>query len=218
MKLEELFESYFSRKMTESDRALFEKLLSENPEYQTQFEAFQDKAKTKKITSKRSFLKSWSISVGVALVIVLIGYFLLRSLSMTPGEKFFYNYYEPKLSSDSEISTLDNNFSSAFESYQNQDFNRAELLFEKLNFEEESDLSRMYLGLCQLAMERPEKAIPTLSVISSDSDLFIEANWYIALGYLKLNKLKDAEKHLKITGESQNQFSDKANEILSKMR
>ncbi len=39
----------------------------------------------------------------------------------------------------------------------------------------------------------------------------------MAMGFLKLNKLEEAEKHLKITAFTPNPYSDKADEILLKI-
>lgn len=219
MELEELFESYLSQKMSESDRVLFEKLLKDNPEYQVQFYVFKQKSKKRsKAKSKRSTFKTWSISVGIAVMIVVVGYFLVRTLSMPPGEKLFLSFYEPRGALNSEIQIVNKNLSLALASYENEEYSKAESLFSKLELENTSDITRMYLGLSQLAIDRPEKAIPTLSLISEESDFFLEANWYMALGFLKLNKLDEAEELLKITASTPNAYSDKADEILLKMR
>lgn len=219
MELEELFESYLNQKMGESDRVLFEKLLKDNPDYQGQFHAFQQKSKEiSRARSKRSSLKTWSIAAAIAVMIVVVGYFLVRTLSMPPGEKLFLSFYEPKQVSNSEIPTVNNELSIALTSYENEEYTKAEALFEKLESENASDFTRLYLGLSQLAIDRPEKAIPTLSLISQESDFFLEANWYMAMGFLKLNKLDEAERHLQITASNHNSYSDKASEILLKMR
>lgn len=221
MELEELFESYLSQNMSEADSALFEKLLKDNPEYQVQFHAFQEKSKgkhTKKSPAKRSSIKTWSISAAIAVAIVLVGYFLIKTLSMPPGEKLFMSFYEPKQVSNSASYADNQELSRAIATYQNQEFEEAEALFGKLKSENESDLTQLYLGLSQLAIDRPEKAIPTLSLISPESDFFLEANWYMAMGFLKLNKLEEAEKHLEISASKPNPYSEKASEVLLKLR
>ncbi len=218
MELEELFESYLSKKMGETDRMLFEKLLKDNPEYQVQFHAFQQKSKgISKAKSRRSTFKTWSISVAIAVLIVLVGYFLLRTLSVLPGEKLYFAYYEPKQVPDSLINSENPIISEAISNFRNKEYEQAETLFEKLKVEDESDFAQFYLGLCQLELDRPEKAIPTLSLVSQKSDYFFEATWYGAMSFLKLNKLEEAKRLLLINDANPNFYSEKAEEILQKI-
>lgn len=225
MELEELFESYLNGKMSEEDASLFEKLLKENLEYQIQFDQFREKftgnsvseAQPIQPSSKISTIKTWSITAGIAVAIVVVGFFLIRSLSMPPGEKLFLSYYEPKQVPDS-VTNLDNQLIvEAISTYQSKDYAKAESLFENLKNEDESDLSLFYVGLCQLELDRPEKAIPTLSLVSQKSDYFFEATWYGAMSFLKLNKLEEAKRLLLISDANPNFYSEKAEEILEKM-
>ncbi|WP_332914720.1 hypothetical protein [Algoriphagus boritolerans] len=118
--------------MSESDRVLFEKLLKDNPEYQVQFHAFQQNSKEiSKAKSRRTTFKTWSISVAIAVVIVAVGYFLARTLSMPPGEKLFLSFYEPREVLNSETQTVNNELSLALASYENEEYTKAEALFFK---------------------------------------------------------------------------------------
>lgn len=225
MELEELFESYTNGTMSEADASLFEKLVKENPEYQNQFDKFKgkktehSKIENQPIQSKSKFsaIKAWGISVGIALAIVLAGYFLFKTLGIPTGEKLFNAYYEPKQFPDSLIYTKNPMILDAMTHFEKKEFSKAAVLLEKLKSEGDPDFARFYLGLCELELDRPEKAIPSLSLVSQKSDYFLEATWYGAMSFLKMNKLEEAKRLLNISEANPNQYSEKAEEILKKM-
>lgn len=226
MELDELFESYHNGKMSEEDASLFEKLLKENLEYQIQFDKFREEStrgsvfENQPIQSKSniSSIKTWGITVGIAIVIVVVGLLLIRSLSMPPGEKLFLKYYEPKPVPDSVINSENQMLNEAISNFRNKEYQEAQSLFEKLKDEDESGFAQFYLGLCQLELNRPEKAIPTLSLVSQKSDYYFDATWYGAMSFLKMNKLEEAKKLLMISDANPNYYSVKAEETLQKMK
>lgn len=225
MELEELFESYLNGTMSEADASLFKELIKENLEYQIQFDNFREKLAGNSIienqpihsTSNLSSIKTWSITAGTALAIVVVGYFLFKTLSMPPGEKLFLSYYEPIEIADSLINSENRMVDEAISNFRNKDYEQAESLFDKLKEEDESGFAQFYLGLCQLELDRPEKAIPNLSLVSQKSDYFFEATWYGAMSFLKLNKLEEAKRLLLISDANPNFYSAKAEEILQKI-
>jgi len=80
-------------------------------------------------------------------------------------------------------------------------------------------LHGLYLGICYMEMKRYKEAINTFKyVISQHQHLtFDQANWYLGLTYLKLNKSHDAKDYfLKVKSDS-SQFSKQAIELLNKM-
>lgn len=225
MELEELFESYLNGTMSEADASLFKELIKENLEYQIQFDNFREKLAGNSIienqpihsTSNLSSIKTWSITAGTAFAIVVVGYFLFKTLSMPPGEKLFLSYYEPIEIADSLINSENRMVDEAISNFRNKDYEQAESLFDKLKEEDESGFAQFYLGLCQLELDRPEKAIPNLSLVSQKSDYFFEATWYGAMSFLKLNKLEEAKRLLLISDANPNFYSAKAEEILQKI-
>lgn len=225
MELEELFESYLNGTMSKADASLFETLLKEDLEYQIQFDNFREKLTGNSVienqpiqsTSNLSTIKTWSIAAGIAVTIVLVGFFLIRFLSMPPGEKLFLSYYEPKQVPDSVINSENPILVEAISSYRRKEYQQAESLFEKLKVEDESGFAQFYLGLSQLEQDRPEKAIPSLSLVSQKSDYFFDATWFGAMSFLKLNKLEEAKRLLMICDANPNFYSAKAEEILQKM-
>lgn len=206
MEIDELFDSYLGGKMSESDKVLFEKLLEENPDYQSQLKAFQQQKdqsvpqdSSESFPSKAKNIKNWSISIAIALGIVLAGYFLFATLSMSPGQKLYKKHYETYPSQVPPSGFANDEYglkSEAFQAYDKGDYQRAAELLEQVQTQPDSDFALLYLGICQLEVGRPEKAIPVLGLISANSQSASKevASWFEALGYFKLNML-DKEKN-----------------------
>lgn len=228
MKLEELFESYLSGKMPPTDRELFEKLLAEDLKAQTQFEAFKLQTKDPLSTNsgpiplipptKRSPVFSWLIAAGIALIIVVGGFFLFQTLSMAPGEKLFLAYYEPMETGSLNQGGENPMLAKALSAFENQEYEQAAVFLEELVLTEKSPTALLFLGLCHLELDRPEKAIPTFNRIPAESDFYQEGVWYEAMGFLKLNKLPEAKKLLEISASNPNPHTEKAKEILQKIK
>ncbi|WP_168171924.1 tol-pal system YbgF family protein [Algoriphagus sp. A40] len=225
MKLEELFDSFLGGKMSESDRILFEKLLEENPEYQSQLNTYRQlKIQTGKETessdlpSKSKNLKNWLIPIAIALLIVLVGYFLFSTLSMSPGQKLFAKYYETYPIADTGTNAS-GDASQAFQAYEAKDYQKAAAFFERIQTQPNSDFALLYLGICQLELGRPEKAIPVLSLIPTNSPTASKevASWFEALGYFKLNMLDKGKKALQVTAAKPNPYQTQAKTILESL-
>lgn len=225
MKLEELFESYLGGKMSESDRVLFEKLLVENPEYQSQFDTFRKSTfqPESDLSSKAKSIKNWIVSILISVVIVFAGYFLFSKLSMSPGQKLYTKYYETYPNQAISGSTEGNGSglkAEAFQAYEKGDFQKAAALFEQVQTQADSDYALLYLGICQLELGRPEKAIPVLSLIPANSKTASKevASWYEGLGYFKLNMLDKGKKSLQITAAKPNPYQAQAQAILESLK
>jgi len=229
MKLEELFESYLGGKMSESDKGIFEKLLKENPEYQSQLNTFKRKHNTgtetapPDLATKKTILKTWIIPAAIACVLVLSGYLLWITLGMSPGEKLYAKHYEPlpnqvpksaygELAAD--IKTQ------AFQAYDAGDFEKAATLFQQVESQPDSEYILLYHGICQLELGRPEKAIPLLNLVNGETAIAPKevASWYEALGYFKMNMLDKGTQSLKVTAAKPNPYQAQAKTILESLK
>ena len=210
----ELFKNYLEGKLSQEDQTILEKLLAENPSHQAEWEKFK---KTHQ-PQKQSRIKSWAVSFLIALGIVSLGIFLVYSLASPPGTKLFASYYEPLDQFQWENSPQNPEFEKGLTAYQGENYKEALLILEKLEEEKDNPEVLFLLGLCHLALDRPEKAIPILSRIPNDSPLAGAAAWYEGLGYLSLNKLEEAKPLLEITSENSSQFSERAKEILERLK
>ncbi|WP_026951267.1 tetratricopeptide repeat protein [Algoriphagus mannitolivorans] len=216
MDQDELFRNYLQGKLSPSDKSLLEKLLEENPRYQAELELFRKTWKTPESSGSR--VKSILISIVIALIIVAAGVFLFYTFALPQGPKLFSAYYEPypvdRLISQSQNPKL----KQGLEAYQAQRFDQATSIFEQLLAQSESDQVLFHLGLSHLASGRPEKAIPIFSLISKESPYSASIAWYKALGYLQMNKIDEAKAQLKIASSAKGEFSNKATELLDKLK
>lgn len=238
MDQEELINAYLEGTLSPEDQKIFENLIAQNPEYKAELEA-QRKIKAAITLSERESLrgfldeiedisvkpksrvKSWLFSAVAACMVVLAGYFLWTTLSMSPGEKLYARHYEtyPNLIAPSTRGegSVDPK-AQAFLAYDNGNFEQAAVLFEQLKNEPDAEYALLYLGICQLELGRPEKAIPVLNLVPASSDSKEIASWYEALGYFKLNMLDRGKSALQVTAGSANPFQTQAEEILKSLK
>ncbi|MFN3997947.1 tetratricopeptide repeat protein [Algoriphagus sp.] len=239
MDQEELINAYLEGTLSPEDQKLFENLVEQNPEYRAELEV-QRKLKAVISLSEReslrgfleniesstkpratTSLKSWLYSASAACLVVMAGYFLWTTLSMSPGEKLYARHYEtyPNLVAPSSRGESSSGMKAeAFLAYDNGDFAKAAGFFEQLQAQPNSDFALLYLGICQLELGRPEKAIPILNRISSKSESKEIASWYEALGYFKLNMLDKGKAALQVTAAKPNPFQNESQEILKTLK
>lgn len=227
MDLQQLIDDYLQGNMSPEDRKLFENLIEAHPRYKSDL-ASKKKGKEaiqlleKHFRTKNSLVKSWGLPAVIALGLVLASYLLWISLAMSPGEKLFKKHFAPLPGqvdtvilggSHSDLKTL------ALQAYQAKDFAKAAAFFEQIPFDSQSDFLVLYQGICQLELQRPEKAIPLFKLIKpgSSSASAEVAAWFAALGYFKLDMLEEAKKSLRLTAASANPYQNQAQEILKSL-
>ncbi len=234
MDQEELINAYLEGTLSPEDQQIFENLIAQNPEYKVELEV-QRKIKAAITLSEReslrdfiseldttyvkpkTSLKSWLFSATAACVIFIVGYFLWTTFAMSVGEKLYVSHYEtyPNFIAPSTRGENPKDLKAeAFLAYDNGNFEQAAAMFERLVTQADGDYALLYLGICQLELGRPEKAIPVLNLVSSTSESKEIASWYEALGYFKLNMLEKGKIPLEVTAARANPFQMEAQEIL----
>jgi tetratricopeptide (TPR) repeat protein len=220
MELRSLFDSYLERKMSDADRVLFEKLLSENADYNAQLHAYQqERSGLVKKASSNKVVQEWVIPSAIAIVIVAAGYFLISLAIMSPGEKIFAKFYKPypnQVPPSAYPEKLNELADQAFRAYDKGDFQKAAELLDKIQTSSHRDFILLYLGICQLELNRPEKAIPYLNRIKAGSALAPKevASWFEALSYFKLSMEEKGKELLQVTASRPNPFQEDAMRIL----
>lgn len=77
----------------------------------------------------------------------------------------------------------------------------------------------LYLGIAQLALNQPEKALPALKQVSEDSFDWESAQWYSALALLKLKRLDDAGQLLdRIARQTDHPYRQQADTIRKQLQ
>ncbi|GMQ27662.1 tetratricopeptide repeat protein [Algoriphagus confluentis] len=243
MDQDELINAYLDGKLSPDDKRLFEQLLQEDPVYLQALEeqrqiklavTLEERSKLKdflreidrneaRLLAKTNSLKSWLFAGVAACLIVLVGYFLWTSLSTTPGEKLYQTYYQtyPNLVAPTVRGSSSGGLKSeAFLAFDNRDYEKAAVLFENLIQEPNSEFAIFYLGICQLELGRPEKAIPSFQKIKENASQPDKptALWYEAMGYFKLNKLEEAKLRIgKVAQANGHALQSQAQEIFQKL-
>ncbi len=104
----------------------------------------------------------------------------------------------------------------AFRAYDQKQFEEAEQLFNRIDNKDVNIL--FYLGNCYIATNQPDKALPLFEVVKNDYNVFDEqAEWYIAVSYLKLEEREKAKETLNKIAASESSYKTKALLILEKL-
>jgi tetratricopeptide (TPR) repeat protein len=158
------------------------------------------------------------VAAGVSLLTVCA--YLLWPTAQEPAT-LFADYFEPypnvimptvrgAVENDSTVKAQ------AFRAYDRQEYTKAIELFETLNLQDATAL--LYLGNSYLASGQPEKALPLLEKVLNNYDVFHEqAEWYIAISYLKLEERDKAKEALRKVVVREGSYKSKAQLILEKL-
>jgi len=154
----------------------------------------------KRIRIKRTISVYWTgIAAASAVILVVIGFLLSNFINpKQTAEELFYQHYEPYVvpTNYRSAAEINNVFHKALVEYRNQDYQKALQLFEKVLFEDESRMDVTLLtGISYLEIENYIGANSSFNkVINHNDNLFIEqAEWYLALCYLKMGELEKAK-------------------------
>nr|WP_319399911.1 tetratricopeptide repeat protein [uncultured Carboxylicivirga sp.] len=134
------------------------------------------------------------------------------------GDQMFMEYYEPygldiNVRGDSESSDIDN----AISLYQSGNTDNALEEFEKLKMDN-TELSGFFSALCQIELGNIDKAERELEAISTDAVFYSDhINWYLALCYLKQEKMPEAKEKFDEITKGNNQYAKRASRILKKL-
>jgi len=173
---------------------------------------------------KRTLSKNWAgIAAASAVILVAIGFLLTNSINpVQTTEELFDQHYEPYIVPTNYRSPadIDNVFHKALVEYNNQDYHKALLLFEKVLFEDESRMDATLLsGISNLEIENYNKANNSFQkVINHNDNLFIEqAEWYLALCYLKTGEQEKANLQFEKMIADNSLYKEEAEDILNKL-
>lgn len=206
MKKEKLIALYFEDKLNTEQKLEFENLLRIDTEFKAQFE-LEQQLKTAIISTKKDALrdrlkqleqpksnsKFYRIAIAASIIIAM-GIFGLLQYNTTPNNsELFAEYFEPYANVIAPNMRGDENTDTkteAFRYYDSKNFTVASKKFEKLYKTTKTSYYLFYQAICELKLENTNKAITLLEAHKSYTDKVSEhRNWYLALAYLKANKL-----------------------------
>ncbi|ELR73125.1 hypothetical protein C900_05760 [Fulvivirga imtechensis AK7] len=229
-----LIDSYLSNTLSESDKADLVRLLEEHPELEelvleekrivTALQA-SEKAQLKKHlktvannTPQKSsgFFPAWWLAAASATLIVSIGYFFY--LNNSSLEITFNEYYEPYPAISVQRGQI-TDINSALKLYSQGKYKEAIEAFGDLTLSD-NPTYYLYLGNCYLQTKDPNKAIEIFKTVnreSNDTILKQNAQWYLALAYLKKEDLQQTRKILKEIIQNEGIYAEHAEKLLGKL-
>jgi tetratricopeptide (TPR) repeat protein len=161
------------------------------------------------------------MAAAAAIVLLLVAAVLFVSLRSSSPEKLFVAYYAPY--SSIEQTKRGNNDNSterqkAFEAYTAGRYEESIPLFQSLLTKGQDESVLFYLGNAFLSVDRPQQAENTFKTyLASYQEFEAEAEWYLSLSYLKQKKIQEARQLLTDIAAKNNDYNDKAKDLLSKL-
>jgi hypothetical protein len=176
----------------------------------------------------------WPVAASIIILISFALFYLLNVPSIDSDE-LFASYFEPypnniihyargaQIPPELEDISLEkyNKIVQGMKLYDAEKFQEAYDVFtENINQADDNEVLLFYLAITQLENDELKLAIQNLELISQDLDnIFYDASqWYLALAYLTDKQIKKSKKLLKEIINNDNQFSERANKLLSDIK
>jgi tetratricopeptide (TPR) repeat protein len=179
-------------------------------------------AKPVKNPVKRFYFRYAAVIAGFILVgSITLYYFYGRSLSTDEILNRFYKSYEVTSPSRSQQAILNSDYSTAIEYYNSHDYRSAALYFSKvLDTDPKYMESTMLHGVSNFEVKNYTDAESSFNkVIHNDDNLFIEdAQWYLALCYLRTDERVKAVDQLNAIIRSASIYKADAKRIMRRMK
>jgi tetratricopeptide (TPR) repeat protein len=171
--------------------------------------------------ARRTIMRYAAIIAGFILVGSITLYFNGRRLTTDEILDRFYKSYEVTSPSRSQQAILNSDYSTAIEYYNIHDYRNAALYFSKVLSNDTRYMESVMLnGISNFEIKNyPEAKNSFIKVIDNDDNLFIEdAQWYLALCYLRTDERGKAVEQLKAIINSESIYKKDARQILRKMK
>ena len=240
MDKEQLLQQYFANQLTEEQEGLFNELLLSDAEFKAQFDFESDlkrvikehehqQLKAKLVGFEKGFakeaetrrpkggFKNWSIAASIALLIGLgwVGY---NSLTGTDYEDLYNDNFQTYPNTVYNLTRGDTNESlerDAFAAYEAGDFQRALDNFDKIPAIDQKSYFDFYKAQSLLKLGDTSSAVALLKkIVGSGAEFEAEAQWYLALSYLKAKDEKNAKSALQRLISNYSYNREKAIELL----
>lgn len=162
---------------------------------------------------------AWSVAASVLLVAAVTFYFMRERAPL--NERLYVAYFEVFDSPGSGTTrggpgevTLKTD---AYEAYDNGNYKLAAQYFEQIVKEKDDAIAQLCLGNAYLKQNDLAKAEKTFTdMVAKHAELFTQAKWYLALTYLKENKMERAKAILWEISKSST-YGEKARKLLKEL-
>jgi TolA-binding protein len=165
----------------------------------------------------------WAAASIAILFACISGWLYFSAYSTNPCQQIFSEYYEPyqmDIPTRSDGSIV-NNLQMAFQAYESKEYNKAVSFFDVVLSTDNSMLiAYFYKGVSCIEIEDYTTALQSFQkVIDYPSNpYYIQAKWYSALTWLKVNKPENAKEHLKWLVLNDRYYGEKAKIIIKQLK
>lgn len=167
---------------------------------------------------------SWAVAAAIVVLLSTWGIFQLNKAPLTPEDLFVshfvpYDAPQPTRSNSGEATGLPVDWTA----YRTGNYQAAVDVLTDLSTQEDAldYLADFYLGQCYLMLNppQPQSAIEAFErVLEKDHDYREQADWYLALAYLKASDLDNAQQHFQQIAINPDHFYfKKAAEVLGQL-
>lgn len=242
MKINEtLIEKYFSKQLSEAELLEFEKEYQSNADFKEEIDflkSLQSVSETEDNAQFKTQLTSYEAEFSkkphpiftrwlkpliavAAILIVALSYNLFMNKNLN-HDALYTTYFEPSKNVSAPIVRSDSNdkiIHNAFIAYSEADYKQAIPLFDQAFQNTQNSELLFYKGNSLLALNETDEAIDTFKKHLSYSDILTNrTHWYLALAYLKKEKIDEAKQELYLLINSAESFKRKeATSLLKKL-
>ena len=160
----------------------------------------------------------WYVAAAAVIALLLLFFFIRNNSSSATPEELYASYesFEP-LSLERGNSDIDSLFLIANGLYNEQQYEAAIPLLKQLLEDEAFDrkaYAYLHLGIAQLKSGQEDDAVHALGELDADSSFYLQAQWNLALAYLKLGNAEESKRILQILETESRTYKSKALELL----
>ncbi len=166
------------------------------------------------------YRKPWLLAAAASVALLITVGIVWMQNRPPQNERLFVAYFQPFDSPGSGLtrgSSEENTKTKAYEAYDNARYAEAIKLFNEIIKTVDDPISHLCLGNAQLENGQLEEAEKTFThMISEHSELVTQSKWYLALTYLKENKMERAKATLWEISKSST-YGEKARNLLKEL-
>ncbi len=214
-------EDYINKRMTPQEAAAFEQRLAADKKLTAKFETHQLLMHGTKLAGRdelKDRLKGiqqqveqrepkprrlWLYLVGLLAGLLLLLFIYLAMNRQDQPAIIYANYFQPynwqsgSRDRDAPVEILE-----LSQSYKNENYQQALSLMQQLNDDQLSTQLLLVKGICQMEVGALAEARNSFSAVLAENDprLKDQANWYIALSYIREGAVDKAKPYLEILG------------------
>jgi predicted Zn-dependent protease len=221
-----LIQKYLQGTLNEAEEQLFQEYLEKDPSFadsipfydglnyafaKADYEQTKTQLQSFYKEERQSLWRKWSIAASVLVLMGLGSLWFLNTINST--ETLYAHYFEPYKNVVQPIvrgEVEKNTKVLAFMAYDDGDYTKAIGYMNTLLEDKPEAILALYKANAQLQTDQTEAAIVTLeSHIEKTDTIYAEAQWYLALSYLKLDNKAAAKSHLSTLLQTNSSFKNK---------